>query len=31
MDAFVSVAAGTLSPVQFFDPANLAAITGNAA
>ena len=25
MDAFVSITAGTLSPVEFFDPANLAA------
>jgi hypothetical protein len=25
MDAFVSVTAGTLSPIEFFDPANLAA------
>jgi hypothetical protein len=24
MDAFVSVTAGTLSPIEFFDPANMA-------
>jgi hypothetical protein len=28
MDSFVSVLAGTISPVEFFDPANLATITG---
>jgi 2-polyprenyl-6-methoxyphenol hydroxylase-like FAD-dependent oxidoreductase len=28
MDAFVSITAGTLSPMQFFDPANLAALMG---
>ena len=28
MDAFVSVTAGTLSPVEFFDPANLARLLG---
>ena len=30
MDAFVSMLAGTVSPVEFFDPANLAAIAGTA-
>jgi flavin-dependent dehydrogenase len=30
MDAFVSITAGTLSPVEFFDPANLAALVGGA-
>jgi flavin-dependent dehydrogenase len=30
MDAFVSVAAGTLSPTEFFDPANLASILSHA-
>jgi len=28
MDAFVSVTAGTLSPVEFFDPANIAGLLG---
>jgi 2-polyprenyl-6-methoxyphenol hydroxylase-like FAD-dependent oxidoreductase len=28
MDSFVSVLAGTISPVEFFDPANLAVIAG---
>jgi len=31
MDAFVSVTAGTLSPVDFFDPGHVAAIMGSAA
>lgn len=31
MDAFVSVAAGTLSPVEFFDPAHIGSIMGAAA
>jgi 2-polyprenyl-6-methoxyphenol hydroxylase-like FAD-dependent oxidoreductase len=31
MDAFVSVMAGTLSPTEFFDPANVAAIVAEAA
>jgi flavin-dependent dehydrogenase len=31
MDAFVSITAGTLSPAQFFDPANIGAIMGAAA
>jgi flavin-dependent dehydrogenase len=31
MDRFASVFAGTLSPVEFFDPANVAAILGQAA
>ncbi len=26
MDAFVSITAGTLSPADFFDPANMAAL-----
>ncbi len=30
MDSFVSVLAGTISPVEFFDPANLATITAGA-
>lgn len=31
MDAFVSVTAGTLSPAEFFDPANIAALLAGAA
>ena len=31
MDAFVSVTAGTLSPVDFFDPGHVATIVGSAA
>ena len=31
MDAFVSVTAGTLSPVEFFDPANIAALMASPA
>ena len=31
MDAFVSVTAGTVSPVEFFDPANIGALMGAAA
>ena len=30
MDAFVSITAGTLSPAEFFDPANLATLAGAA-
>ena len=30
MDAFASVIAGTMSPVDFFDPAHIGAIMGNA-
>ena len=30
MDAFVSVTAGTVSPLDFFDPANVGAIMGGA-
>ena len=30
MDAFVSVTAGTVSPVEFFDPANIGALMGAA-
>ena len=30
MDAFVSVTAGTLSPVEFFDPENIGRIIGAA-
>ena len=28
MDAFVSVTAGTMSPIEFFDPANIATFLG---
>ena len=31
MDAFVSITAGTMSPIEFFDPDHVAAIFGNAA
>jgi hypothetical protein len=31
MDAFVSVTAGTLSPIEFFDPANIAALMASPA
>ena len=31
MDAFVSVTAGTLSPIEFFDPNNVAALMASPA
>jgi hypothetical protein len=31
MDGFVSVTAGTLSPAEFFDPANVSTILSQAA
>ena len=31
MDAFVSITAGTVSPVEFFDPAHIGRIMGAAA
>jgi hypothetical protein len=31
LDSFVSLVAGTVSPVEFFDPAHVASITGAAA
>ena len=31
MDAFVSVTAGTLSPIEFFDPRNIAALIASPA
>ena len=31
MDAFVSMIAGTVSPIEFFDPANIGPIMGAAA
>jgi hypothetical protein len=31
MDAFAGITAGTVSPVEFFDPANIGRIMGSAA